>query len=356
MEMEIDFKSGIVADPRTNTEKIKDFRHEEIASTVALNWKEKAYDEWRKFPKRDQDGSSSCMAHSGVKILGVENFIEEKKFIELSATPIYQARQNKPNEGMWQQDCLDLLSKPIACKESSLPSQGIGEALINEPFTLSEEMEKEAELYRSNGYAFVSAKDIDSIASVIEQGKAVQLMLFFLGNEYWKGTPEIIDSTLKQREERSLRHGVSAVDYCLINGKKALIIEDSAGWWTTINQTGQRIITEDFLISRCFGAGYLIYRKNAEKQTLKPKVKFTTSLSFGIMKNNNVALLQDILKYEGFFPINFPSTGNFLQITAKAVVKWQIKHGIMDFATEPDIRKVRFGPRSILIANLMYNN
>lgn len=352
---------GVAIDPRTPVQKAQDFSHEEVAAAAApfVVWTEKAKYQWRRFPKRDQAYSSSCMAHSGVKMLGVENVVEEGKFVKLSALPVYRARANYPGLGMWQQNLFDLLSKPTACLEEQMPSMAMSESVMNLPVTLTKEMRSKAEYYRSNGYLFLPPGDIDEIAKVIDRGKAVHLIMFFTGEEYWRDVPVLIQTDMTDpRDDRALRHGITAVDYTLYQGKKALVIEDSAGGESTIDQSGQRIITEDFLKARCYGAGYLIFRKNAEEAVPKPQYNFTRSLWFGLKGDPEVAALQKILQYEGFLPYLLGSSplplGNFLQMTASALKKWQVKHGILDFSNEPDVRKVRFGPKSIRLANSLY--
>lgn len=202
-----EFRNGANIDTRPVEQKQRDFTHDEIsASAPAVEWKEK--NARRYFSKRNQAYSSSCMAQSGVKTLGVENFVEEGKYVEPSAMEVYRSRSNFPYGGMMLQDCLSLLAKPKACLESSLPSQGMSEEEMNQKvYTFNDVMKSEAEKYRANGYVtfpitldnngkVTKPVSIDDIASVVAQGKAVQIMLFFLGNEYWKTKPRITDHSL----------------------------------------------------------------------------------------------------------------------------------------------------------------
>lgn len=341
-----EFRNGANIDPRPLEQKIRDFAHAEIsASAPIVEWKEKDKDERRFFSKRNQAYSSSCMAQSGVKTLGVENFVEEGVYVEPSAMEVYRSRSNFPYGGMFLQDCLSLLAKPKACLESSLPSQGMSEEEMNQKtYTFNDLMKQEAEKYRANGYVtwpigmdangkVVSPVSIDEIASVIAQGKAVQLMFYFMGNEYWKTNPRVTDHSLGCYEARTSRHGVSAVDFFLDDdGDKCLLIEDSAGNSSSIDKKGQRIITEDFLKERCFGAGYLIYRKNESGVTPKPQHTFTTTMRYGTV-SDEVRELQKVLVYEGFMPavvngVPFVPTRNFLGMTHSGTLKFQVKYGL----------------------------
>ena len=79
-------KLGVIEDPRNADEKAKDYKAEEIVFSYApFEWKEKLEADWRKFPIFDQDSSRSCVAQAVAKALGIENYIEEKKFAHYPA-------------------------------------------------------------------------------------------------------------------------------------------------------------------------------------------------------------------------------------------------------------------------------
>ncbi len=353
---------GVVPDPRSEVEKAQDWQHDEIVAAASgpVTWVEKPIATLRRFPKRNQVNSLSCMAQSGAKALGIENVVEEGTFVELSALPVYRARSNFPSGGMFQQNLFSILSKPTACLEKDMPSQEMSEQQMNTAsVSMTDSMKQLAEYYRANGYMFLPAGNIDQMAVILDQGKAVHLLMYFMPDEWWRPYPTIIYPGLPNDPIAS-HHGITAVDRTLWEGKKALFIEDSAGNDTSIGGTGQRILNEDFLMQRCYGAGYLLFKKNADSTVPKPKHYFNPNrpLFFGIMNDNEVMALQKILQYESFLPYtlngNLLPLGNMLQMTCTGLKKWQVKHGIMDFATEPDVRKVRFGPKSIGLANSLY--
>lgn len=359
-----DEKTGGLIDPRPEIAKAQDWHDNEVglASAFELEWKEIDLDTIQDPypPSRYQYTSSSCMAHAGVTVLGIENAQEEDEFVELSANNVYRNRLNYSGEGMWLQNVLSLLCKPHACKEEQLPSQNMTEVQMNaEPKDLTEDQKQTADYYCAGGYVEMEI-DIDKIAAIIAQKKGVELIMFFLSQEYWRNVPRIIEASLTNNrdDQRIQRHGIAAVGFGMYKGKKALVIKDSSGLKSSIkidgDFSGLRVITEDFLNERCYGAGYLLPRKNQSETTPKPAHTFARSLVFGMMRDEDVIALQNILKYEGFFSLDVPSTGNMLQITCGALKKWQVAHGIMDFANEPDVRKVRFGPKSIALANSIY--
>lgn len=342
---------GVAIDPRTKDEKSRDWSSDEVAMSSPIQWIEKKPSEWKFFSRRDQNGSSSCMGQSGVKMLGIENVEEENTYVELSAKPIYFHRENKPGLGMWQQNCLSLLCKPLACLESQLPSQKMHEAEINAEYVVSPEEADIAEKYRAGGYAFIPL-DIDKVAQIVSQKKGVQIIIFFTADEYWNGTnrPKVLHPKLKKEDDEALRHGVCVTDYTLYKGQKALVFEDSA---VLNGETGQRVITEDFFKTRCYGAGYLLALSNDHSVIEKPHYHFYKAMTFG-MRNLDVKALQDILKYEGFFDSGIPSTGYFGSITAQALKDWQISHAILDFQNEMNMTKIRFGAKCINLMNAIY--
>lgn len=308
---------GALLDPRSDEEIAKDYKHEVIfpASAFPVVWKEKiSYKFW---DKRNQSSSLSCMAQSGVKMLGIEN-----GFKCLSAKPVYQSRSNKDTGGMYQKECLSALTKPLACLETQLQSQGLGEMAMNAPYDITPDMTASATAYKADNYVFVDyAMDtvMDTIAGLIEQGKGVQIMLYFTGAEYWKPVPEILNLALKKDDSRALRHGICIVDYTLYKNEKAFVIEDSAGNEYSLNGTGQRIITETFFKARCYGAGYM---------TKIPKQLFIKDLKLG-MTDPDVKRLQQFLNTHGFpvATIGAGSAGNettlFGRLTQHAVMLFQ---------------------------------
>ena len=341
--------TGLKEDLRSAEEKKKDYLHKEVSEGPrSVEWVEKKPEEWRKFPIRDQKSSYSCVGQSIAKLLGIENYVEENKFVNLSALDIYDRRINKPEPGMGGDNALQVASKYGACLEEQLPSQNMNEEQMNVPVYRSEEMKATAALYRASNYIKITPSyDIDTIASIIRQGKGVMLFLEFNYDE-WK------DVFIIKRSKTSLRHAVVVVDYTLWNGEKALVIEDSAGNFKL--WPGQRIITESFLKKRCYYAGYLLHLANDPTliaRTKKPHHKFTEMLQFG-QDCMDVVALQNILRFEGFFPANIKSTGYYGAITAKAVLAWQVKHGVAGDTELNRLQGKYVGEKTIAKLNELY--
>lgn len=359
---------GVVDDPRSEVEKGKDWQTAEFVKLASVSpdapvvtWVKKDPSAWRSFTVRNQNGSGSCVAQTTAKLLEVENSIEEttKPLIPFSAYDVYDRRANKPGAGMYGPDALTIASKFGACSEDMLPSQLMTEAQMNAQVDRTPDMVSFADKYRAGGYGQLPF-NIDAVASFIQQtGKAVMFFTYFLYDE-WTDVPEVKHPTLQQSADTTLRHAISAVDFTLWgpDNKKAIIIEDS---WGSFNAwKGKRVITEDWFNNRVYFCGNLLSLPNDHatpqpqpQPIVKPKFHFTRQLGYG-MTGKDVRNLQDMLKFEGFFPKAQLSTGAFYTITAKAVLAWQLAHGFKDFLNEPDIRKIKFGPKSIALANNLY--
>ncbi len=303
---------GLIEDPRGEEEKKADYRVEEIAfAPIPFSWKEKPESDWRKFPIFFQDHSSSCVAQAIAKALGIENFIEEGKFVQYSARDIYTRRSNYPSEGMWFQNGMEIGYKNGATFEQLMPSQGMAEVAMNSREDRTPICEIAGRIGRGGNYVQLPL-DIEAIASVVEtQGKGVVMGVKFGLNEWSKEVPEILGTNAPYR------HGICVTNATLYQGKKALVIEDS--WGTDSGKEGRRIITEDWFNSkRITFAGYFTFLKNDGLEN-KPIYQFKNDLKYGMVGEPEVVKLQECLTYLKFFPSGVEFTGNFYGITLKAV-------------------------------------
>lgn len=309
--------NGIAEDPRTQEEKDKDYIHEELFLGLPNPiWEER---EAKKFPIRNQDGSGACVAFATAKILGIDEVYEGREYVELSPRSIYVLRANKAignGMGMYLPNALDIARLHGACLESDVPSDNKGETAINVTSDITPEMREKGKIYRTKGQVQLPI-DIDSIADITTKGKGV-LLGFRFDYDEWTDRPKV-----NPNSKQSCGHGVAGVDNRLIKGEKIITMDDS--WGPHYAKFGQRDIDKDFLAKRCFYAGYTINLDFAEDLTNKPKCNFKSSMRRGD-RNKNVVILQDILKYEGLFPLNVDSTGFFGPTTQRGVVKLQEKY------------------------------
>jgi hypothetical protein len=209
------------------------------------------------------------------------------------------------------------------------------------------------QVFKIGNFLTLPAKDIETVASVIQTtGKAVMVWFYWKADE-WGNVPKIKYPDLDF--QTADKHSVAATDFFLKDGKKCLLIEDS--WGGGYGYSGRRIITEDFYKERNFFAAYPMNFRFDEWGE-KPSHNFNSNLvlKFGMWNSPEIQTLQDILKYEGLFPGNIESTGNYGAITAKAVMAFQTKYNIAPVAEIEDLQGRVAGPKTIAKLNELYGN
>lgn len=345
----LEFKSGALPDTRTEEEKKGDIQFREIVATIApVNWTEKPTHQWRRFPIFNQDGSGSCVAQTLAKMIGILYWLINGIYVHFSATDCYQRRSNKPQPGMIGNNAFEIGKEGITLEEL-VPSQGLTDQQMD-GIQIPPYKREVGKIFRIGEPIIGPVKDIDAIASIIQQtGKGVMVWFYFKLNE-WTDVPFIDDPNLNP-DTAPGRHSVCAVDFTLYQGKKALIIEDS--WGTSYGMAGQRIITEDFFRARNIYVAHIMNFK-FDEVIPKPKHTFTKTLKYG-MTDPDVKALQDILKYENLFPTNVASTGYYGSLTAKGVLGWQKNHKVASDQELDALKGESFGPKSITKANQLYS-
>lgn len=341
--MEQIIPNGAAEDQRSQEEIKKDYPHDEMlgeAVVTQIEWKEKPESEWVKLGKREQDGSSSCGGQAGAK---GDTFFTKN---EMSAV-IYRMRKNYPGEGMWLQDIGDILVKKGTTLESLCTSQNMTEQQMNNivvPNNLP---------LKIDSYYFLpigTKLDMDLIAKALDKGHPVIVLTAFKNSE-WRAIPTVNDN-----QETLYGHFVTAIpgNYTLYKGEKAVVIDDSTGNWSTLNDAGQRILTETWLKQRCNGLMALVPKPLDPPPIPTPK-KFSTPLEYGMMKNPDVKALQDILKLEGCMRPSVPSTGNYLEITRQGVLKFQRKWQVAPPEELAVVNGKRVGSKTIAKLNFLYS-
>ncbi len=310
---------GVVKDPRPEVEKDKDWKAKDLFGSPAPVWKERGEEGWMKpILIRNQDGSSQCMAYAGAKQLGVNEMRENGAFINLSPTFIYRLRANQ-GEGMWMQNLLDILVNYGSPEDKWFPCDGLSEAEVAKAPVPLNDILKEALKYKGTGYVQTPAFDIDGIAQAIDTAGSCVIIVRCNIKE-WTARP-FIDPKVTEKDW-NVNHGIIALQYGLINGKKHVLVEDS--WGSSFGKNGQRWISEDFINKRMFGGGYIIDAKNPP---ITPKFYFDKDLKKG-MVSSDVKELQRVLILEGVLTIKEANTGwsIFGEKTFNAVIKLQEKY------------------------------
>lgn len=332
--------SGVISDDRPKEEKEKDYNTKEILATATpLNYI--TWEEWKIKPENikmlsdievnNQNNVGSCASQAGSLALAINNYIEDKRFLKLSAKPIYARRKNKTSAGMYMDDlgniCIEFGTVPESLYSSPNDTDA-NMSNLNDYLTAFESMGK---VLRAKNYFWLyDTKNIDSFAQILALGKPVVMTVIFGDGEFETMDPEVKPVPTKYG------HAITILPnaYFTYQGKKAILIQNSWGDWRYYG--GRQILTEDWFIKNRVVCG--IWFEDLNNLALwnfniaKPKYKFTNDLSFG-MKNSEVAMLQRCLGYEhdsnGYmFPLYQSPTGYFGGLTQKAVERFQSKYGI----------------------------
>lgn len=340
--MEQETYIGILPDNRTEEQKAKDYKFDEIvAASSPVSWVEKTQSEWRKFKIYDQDGSGSCVAQTLRKLQSIYFFVQTGYWVDLSATHIYKRRSNRPQAGMIGENAFQIAQEGVTLEQFA-PSEKLNDTQMGNT-TIHSFMEEVGKSFAIGNYLSVTP-NIDTIASIIQQtGKGVMVWFYFNNkrpNNEWTDVPQILVPGLNKYAAGTARHSVTAVDFTVYKGKKALIIDDSWGLDKAMN--GQRIITEDFFNERCYFAAHFMNFKFESSEVVPKQNSFNSDLEIE-MQNIEVTRLQNVLKTLGFFPSNVASTGYYGNITATAVGKFQEQYKVA-FKGDPGFG--RFGPKT----------
>lgn len=304
--------TGCLDDNRKEEDKAKDW-HKDLAMSGVVDWKEKDFNDIKTFPVRNQAQSSSCVAQTLALMMGIENFLEEGRFIEFSAKDIYTRRSNNSG-GMIGVEALDIIRKNGATLEVLIPSQNMGETEINQ-ITRKVSDTEIAKIFKIKDY-WQLPFSLEQIATIMESGKkngvAKPLMTWFMfPRKEWDSKPAITNSNFD-----IVHHSVTAIDYGMMNGKKGIFIQDSWGLHnSTVN--GLRFISEDYLPRMTFCA-YVNDLPNNHQE--KPVIEIPTSVLRLGSKGEDVKKLQKLL--------GITADGIFGKMTRLAVQAFQLKNNL----------------------------
>lgn len=319
------FQSGALLDTRTEAEKAKDFKFEELVTAInPVAWTEKPPSSWRKFPIFNQDGSGSCVAQTMVKLLGVMYWLKNNEYVHFSATHIYQRRINKPQGGMGGDDVFKIAQQGVTL-EQLVPSQNMNDEQMD-AVKIDKYKADVGEVFKIGNYIIGPIRDLETVASIIQTTQKAVMVWVYFNHDEWTDVPTVLRPVDLYAASTS-RHSVSAVDFTLYQGKKCLIIEDS--WGPNFGKGGQRIITEDFFKARNFYTAHpMVFKFEIPDIPPLPGFHFTLTLKQG-MQNNEVRELQSLLQKLGHYPSNSAITGYFGAVTKRAVMSFQKYHGLV---------------------------
>lgn len=278
--------------------------------------------EWRKYPIRNQLSTSSCVAHSVAKSLGINNFLEEGKYLDLSPRFIYAHRSNKPGEGMIAEDSAKIVNVHGCPLEVQVPFIN-SESEMNKIDDVTEYDKQTALIAKTKGVVYFKPNDIDTIANYIEAtGRSVNVFVQFNYNE-WTDVPVMKGGPF------NCRHCIPLTNGILYKQDTSCVAEDS--WGPSYGKGGRRILTRDWFESGRVYEAYAFedvqnnWRDVDLSSVIKPKYKFNNIMKLG-ERNDDILALQKCLKSIGFFPETQEPTGYYGGITANAVLQFALKY------------------------------
>lgn len=325
--------TGAITPNQTKEAEIKNYRIEELVAAYAnVNYSQTNIDRWKIYPRRDQGASNTCVAQTIAKMAGIMREQKTGEFVEYSATPIYQDRVNKPQAGMIGTDALDQWRKKGVTLEYMVPSQNIADYQV-EAQQINEYEKQIGEISRIDAYVVLPARDFDlAVSTMLATGKPLMVWHQWEYDEWDINIPAIKSTKQVGRDMFTGHHSTTLTpNVGIYDGKIGATTEDSWGA-RGINNLGIRWLTKEFYNARNTFTAYATSFKTYQEMGIdpaKPKYTFTRLLKYGLRLDKDVVALQNILKYEGLFPANYDSTGNFLEVTRKAVVAWQGKYGLV---------------------------
>lgn len=326
-------------DTRSQADKDKDFLDIEFAyGADEYDWKEEKELVEAPFYPHNQWTSLSCVALAVV--IWLEEFWARVGQVVISSRKdAYFWRFNKPAGGMSADDIIRIARRGVAL-ESQVPSQGLNEAQMNTPYTVTKEILETREKNKIKAGVYIrNFTNIDDIAKA-SRYSPVSIFVYFdtptQNQEWWTVFPKVVVNNLDLFGSRTSRHHISVASSeaykvlggVLINGVKHLKIQDSAGVGTgTGKNKNIRYVSEDFIKRRNYTAFYAIPEDSMIKAN-PPKEKIvwtgTRTLRTGSV-GEDVKKYQQILQLEGCF--DFPNpTGYFGGATRAGTIKLQNKY------------------------------
>lgn len=349
-------------DPRTDEEKDLDYKVEEIAAGAEIAWKQLNPALVRRAPSKDQAQSGSCVAMTGSIMTSIENIREENRVVDFSASDFYGRRVNKHvgnGLGMTADDISQMMTLTGTTLELFMPSWQLTDAQMTD--AIRKKSDAEIGLVFSHGpYFGLPKNDIDAIASYMEQyrenGIAKPAMLWFdFDMSEWNAVPE------RKVDSPANRHSVTALEYGMYQGQKAILIQESFDKATTLS--GEfRIITESYLKTNCNFARMWMDKDNDWRETSvvqagpKPTHVFNSDLHYSsaVVYLDEVKALQRVLAYEKLFNAD-NITGYYGQLTAKAVLAFQQKYQVDTPEELAALAGKTVGPKTRIKLNELYS-
>jgi len=208
--------SGVLPDDRPPELKAKDYKTEELIKQpiMALQWQ--TWEEWKSKPENlkmlndiavnHQGGVGSCAAQASSLALAINNYLEDKKFLKLSAKPIYARRKNKPNAGMYMDDMGTICINYGTIPEVLYPTPNDNEINMSSLDDYISAYEAMAKALRAKNYFWLNP-NIDSFANILSLNKPIVLTVVFGDGEFDGLVPLILSDQTKYGHALCMKEG-----------------------------------------------------------------------------------------------------------------------------------------------------
>ena len=331
-----------------------DYKTKEVAfASSPFDWN-KGYDVEQELgyeiPTKDQGSSGSCGGqgwgyYGGVLmalLLGLGYDEKSAKFIYAQTSVKGGGSDGRTNS--------DLVCKKGWGSESMTPSYQNGNAPTEDFMERPQDISAQAfaEALKSLGLSYsVGFTDMDSVAQYARDFHGCIIGITGSNNGTWWNEFPVAYKT----GETPWFHWLYVGKAKMINGKKYIGVKNS--WGDKVGVKGWQWLGEEHFTGKNIYTGnnvWVVWNMTAKKPVQDIPHTFSTPLTWGVT-NQEVSFLQAKLQKLGFFPKNVNCTGYFGDITARSLKAWQVANGIMDFANETDMKKIRFGAKSIAKIN-----
>lgn len=281
---------------------------------ISLEWMQPKI-ELRELPKEyiipyklkilNQNNYPACVGFSSA-VMKAEKERREQKAVDFDGLWIYRKckeEDQRPDiQGTWFRIGLKILQKVGA-----------------KPWNVSE---TEASKFKIGSYARVNDLSFDGLKSAIFQNGVI-LAGFYGDREGWR------TAYLKPPKKATFGHAVALTGW----NKDYIIGQNSFGknW----GDQGLFYLPRNYTPMEAW-AILTDLPSDFDLTPDLPKYEFKNDLYFGMRNNEEVKILQKILKIMGCFPLRIYESGNYFSITVKAVKCYQARKGISQVG--------RFGP------------
>lgn len=310
---------------------------------------------WKRWNRREQDGSSSCVYQARAKAAGIIREQETGEFVEYSAAA-YNDRSNKPAEGSSPVEAFDKWREDGVGLEILEPSQKISESAF--PKIKRSAFDRDvAKISRIKNYVGLRLGDFDQMIATLAATKKGIPFGFYAAKSEWNKTARVMEVKENVTPGSAYaRHEVCATpNFGIFEGKEGFTFEDSS--IPGIDGTGVLFMTRDFFEKRNYILPlYPTAFKTLEESGVtmaRPKVRLTRELDLGDT-GPDVRDLQRVMVWEGFFPANHPGSDYFGTITRDCVEKFQTRYGIVTGGTPETTGFGRVGPKTLEFINRLF--